>query len=199
LGIYNGPGDTDLPNPGKLTVKGTEAYENRVTEPSDIPNKKYVDDSILAFLSSEFQDTIREGTFAGAETEVEVQDTTVTGNPSQIRLSVGGALVATYFEDSVNLYDIKIDGNEISATQPNEDLVLTANGIGAVRVEDGLNLTTTPHNGTGVIDPAEPDSGTLLYSKERGLGGTGVHFVNEDETRDEIISANRALVYSMIF
>jgi hypothetical protein len=47
--------------------------------------------------------------------------------------------------------------------------------------------------------PLPPESGVNLYTTTRGVGGSGILFVHEDETRDEIISNNRALVYSMLF
>jgi len=195
LGVLaNGTG-----NPGVISVAGTVEYEKRVLDRDHIPNKQYVDDTIFAQLTSAFQRRIEDGSFAGSETYVEARDDTErVGEESRVEVAIKGVVVTDFREDYVDLYDIRVDGNKISSTGSNQDLVLSADGVGRVVVNDNLLLTKTPH-GDAVVDPGEPTDGTSLYSKTRGAGGTGVYFVNEDATRDELISKNRAIVYSMLF
>ena len=47
--------------------------------------------------------------------------------------------------------------------------------------------------------PPRPDDGVSLYTADEGPGDTGVYYVNKNETRDEIISRNRSLIFSMLF
>ena len=44
-----------------------------------------------------------------------------------------------------------------------------------------------------------PADGMILYVSNQAQGGTGLYFLNAESTKDEIISNNRSLVYSMIF
>lgn len=199
LGVYEGPGGTADPNPGKLTVLGTVDYENRVTDDDDIPNKKYVDDEILSFFSVTFQDQISEGTFSGTETAVEVFDDTVTGFQSHADIRIDGSTVADFYSDRIDLQDLRIAGSLIETTTSNEDLILSATGAGSVVMNDNLTITKTPGVDSLSVDPVEPNNGVKLYSKTENTGGTGLYFVNEDNKRDELISRNRALVFSMLF
>ena len=57
----------------------------------------------------------------------------------------------------------------------------------------------TPGTFTRQTDPATPADGVTLYSKPLADGGTGLFFVNEDTTADEIASRNKALLFSIIF
>jgi hypothetical protein len=77
--------------------------------------------------------------------------------------------------------------------------VLSAPGIGTVKIKDTLELTKTPGDDEGLLDPLLPPEGIKLYSKEPGTGKTGLYFVNEENYRDEVISKNRALLYGMLF
>lgn len=199
LGVYDGPGGTATANPGKLTVRGTVDYEDRITEDDDIPNKKYIDDAILRELEDALQSRIEEGTFAGTETYVETLDDTVTSQASRVLIGVDGNVVADFRSDSATIQEVQIVDNTIQSTLVNQDLVLTANGVGSVAIDDDLLLTKTPHNDTGVTDPIAPVDGIKIYGKAEGTAGTGIYFVNENNTRDELVSRNRALVYSMIF
>lgn len=199
LGEYAGPGGNAIGNPGKLTVRGTVDYEDRIGDDDDIPNVKWVVDEITAQFSSDFQRRIQSGTFATAETYVEAQDDTVTSQDSRVVFGIDGNVVVDYRIDNVTLYNVNINGNTIQSTETNQDLILTANAVGSVVVDDDLILTKTPHNGTGIVDPGEPSDGVKLYIKEEGLGGSGVYFVSDQGNRDELLSKNRAIVYSMIF
>jgi len=219
LGRFADGSQVGAANPGLVTVRGTNtatgnnnSYSDRINALPEadradvIPNVHYVNRVLEIELSTAFQDTIQEGTFNGTETRIEVQDTTVTSNPSKAIIAINGIIRNEFYETSAQMYNVEISGvgnnaGTISSksTIGNQDLVLTAEGVGRVVIQDDVVLTRTPHNNTGVTDPSQPNSGISLYNKEPAEGGTGVYFINEEGTRDELISSNRALVYSMLF
>lgn len=226
--ITTGGGDLGLIGSGSgvITVSGTTNYEQQVfyyTDPDTIdinggpnvngvrdsdyiPNAKSIADYINSFFEGQFQDAISEGLVS--PTTVEVKDFEITGTPSEIIFSVDNQIVANFFDNRLELNDLRISGTKIETTNSNEDLVLSAPGTGAVRVQDVLGIYKTPSiddPDQNLIEPGiqyaplAPESGVNLYTTDRSVGGTGILFVHEDETRDEIISNNRALVYSMLF
>lgn len=218
LGRYADGSGSGAASSGLVTVRGTNtaavgnSYAQRIialpsAEQDDvIPNVFYLNQVVNQQLSTSFQDTIQEGTFTGTETRVEVQDNTVAGNDSVIILAVNGITKAEYTETEAQLFNVEISGTGASAGKiasktsvGNQNLVLTAEGVGRVVIQDDVVLTRTPHDGTGVIDPLAPADGVSLYNKNEDLGGTGVFFVNQEGTRDELISKKRAIFYSMMF
>jgi hypothetical protein len=62
-----------------------------------------------------------------------------------------------------------------------------------VVVDDNLKITTAAQ------DPAQTPGSIVLYTKPETFGGTGIYFVNNETTRDELVSRRKALAYSMIF
>ena len=198
MGQYNLSGNV-TPNPGMLTVKGTASYEARVLDDDHIPNKKYVDDKVTNFFGTVVPNRIQVG-----DTKVQSYDASVAG-PSRIETEIDGTLVQDVRPTYSDQYGIRIEqtvyGTEIKTLGTSqEDLILSATGTGHVVVDDNLRLGYTPHEGVdGVTDPTTPTDGILLYSKPSNIGGTGMYFVNAENQRDEIISRNRALVFSMLF
>lgn len=198
MGQYNLSGNV-TPNPGMLTVKGTFEYETRVSDDDHIPNKKYVDDTVTNFFGTVVPNRVQVG-----DTRVQAYDDSVSG-PSRIEVGIDGNLIQDIRPTYSDQYGIRIEqtvyGTEIKTLGTSqEDLILSATGTGHVVVDDNLRLGYTPHEGVdGVTDPAEPDDGILLYAKTSQAAGTGMYFVNAESQRDEIISKNRALVFSMLF
>ena len=125
--------------------------------------------------------------------------TGLAANEPTIEVSVQNTKIANFYNNRILLADIEIRGTEIFTSSSNDDLTISANGGGVVRIKDTLELTKTPGDDDGLFDPAAPLNGTRLYSKTLSTGKTGLYFVNENEYRDEIISKNRALLYSMLF
>ena len=39
----------------------------------------------------------------------------------------------------------------------------------------------------------------VIYSRPEGIGKSGIFFVNTENNRDELVSKNRALLFSMLF
>jgi hypothetical protein len=264
--IYLQPGGS-----GAVTAFKVD-YETFVTQANDIPNKKYVDDSIVASISGLAITKIERG-----DTEVRVYDTVpsatlttlgASGNGVQATLNfalqpsfpftsgtqitvagvtpvgyngtytvlsssttsvtyangttgaqtVAGTVVAVGDPDSkatieidgvvkntflanqvdfaqsvINMAEIRIEESTISAPITSEDLVLQAQGVRSVRIDDTLMIKATGAN------PAHDSIGLKLYANSQGSGKTGLFYVNTSNIRDEIISKNRSLLFSMIF
>jgi len=119
--------------------------------------------------------------------------------PSEVRVTVQGTNVASFYEDRLEVSDIKLSGNEISTEASNQDLVITAPGTGAVRIGDVLHITETPHEDDVSQDPLAPIDGVKLYTKPARSGDVGVYYRNSNDTSGELISKNRSLLFSMLF
>jgi len=205
LGQYTGPGGDASPNPGKLTVSGTGGnYHLRMTDDDDIPNKRYVDDTIENYLSSNVPNRIEAGAFGDAITSFKVFDSSVDAGASRAELRLDTILEQEWRSFYTELYGIRIEqtdlGTEIKTTSTSEnDLILSATGTGSVVIEDNLRIARIGHEGDDRLEPNAPTEGVTLYADNSNAGATGIYFANEDGQRDEVISRNRALVYSMLF
>jgi len=187
----------------------------------DIPNRKFINDRIQFQLTQTRQPRIQDGTFGATETFVEVTDS--PGNVAGVStatVGIDGVITSTFRDTTTRFFDVVIEGNAIRSTIEDQSLVLVGDRYGSVEIDDSLVLTPTSQHlnglagpGDAVIDPATPPVGTKLYSKIEGTGGTGIYFVNQEveedingtltvtkpSNRDEIISKNKAILYSMIF
>jgi len=205
LGQYTGPGGDATPNPGKLTVSGTGGnYHLRMTDDDDIPNKKYVDDSIVEFLATNVPNRIEAGLIPDAITSFRVFDDSVDAGDSRAELRLDNVIEQEWRSFYTDLYGIRIEqtdiGTEIKTTSTSEnDLILGATGTGSVVIEDNLRLARIGHEGDDALQPDAPLEGVTFYADNSNAGATGIYFANEDGQRDELISRNRALVYSMLF
>lgn len=216
--IHTSGGNLFLINSGNgvISVTGTNNYEENVfvyqggtvnvnggpnnngcIDDDLIPNAKGVAEYLRAFFNTVFQNRIEQGTIT--PTYVETLDFEVTGLPSFVDIGVDNQSVAQFYDNRIELSDIRISGTQIQSTVSNADLELGAPGTGVVRINDTLELTSTPGPDDTEIDPAQPLDGVRVYSKTQSVGNTGIYFVNSSNNRDEVISNNRALVYSMLF
>jgi uncharacterized ubiquitin-like protein YukD len=118
---------------------------------------------------------------------------------SRVTVGVENNLIASFYSNRIELSDLQILGNEISTYNSNDSIVLSAPGVGTIKIKDTIELTKTPGDDEGLADPTAPIEGIKVYSKTPGTGKTGLYFVNENEYQDEIISKNRALLYGMLF
>ena len=191
-----------------VTVTGTNNYEkniyaytgnnitfngsnpDKLATPADddaLPNVRLLVDYVRSYHLYNFQQKISEG-----DTEVEVFDTSAGDPVSKAAIKINNNTVVEVFADQTNIEDISIDDNTISVLSTDDDLILSGNGTGSVQIPTTLLFTKSS-------DPTAPVDGVKLYSKAEADGGTGLYFVNENSTRDEIISRNKALLYSIIF
>ena len=202
-----GPLYITTPN-SAINVAGTVDYEknvftytgaaisNAVPINNDfIPNAKGVVDYITYALANNFQPGIQD-----ANTSVTATDFDTSSNESVVVITVDGAVISSFYSNRIELGDLKIQNNQLSTTNSNEDLVINAPGTGSVTVEDAFVITSSLYP-DDMNNPANssPTSGIKLYSTDEGAGDTGLYFVNKDNTSGEIISKNRALLYSMLF
>jgi len=181
-------------NSGVVTVGTSLNYENRVTDPNHVPNKKYVDDSISTAFATVLLPQIGDGVLTPSG--IVVRDEETSGVDSRIDFSIDSTVVAQLYSDGFEFTDIRISGTTIETiTTDADDLLLRAWGDGSVRIEDTLLINKVPSGYT----PSVPDDGVKVYTSNEYSGKTGIYFVNENETRDELVSKNRSLLFSMIF
>ena len=201
---------------GVVKVLGTDNYEDQVTHDDDIPNKKYVDDAIQN--NPTFQITKLDTRIIIADKEVTPNDietpgslayfTDVTGystfGESAASVIIDSDLVATFYPNRVVFGNSSSGGLEFSGTEittenslTNENITLRTQGTGKIQLNYALQMDQI----AGV--PAYVLGSTLLYSADPSLGTSGVFFVNDSATErlrtGELISKNKALVFSMIF
>ena len=213
-------GDLTLIGTGSGVVKviGTVNYENQVTDDDDVPNKKYVDDSILnnptfQIVAPQNQDT----RVAIADKDITPNDAGQPGSlayftattsyttygESAVSMIVDNNLVAQFYSNRAEIGDLELGGgperNEISsrASITNENIFIRTQGTGKLQTNYAVQIEKI-----GIV-PAYVSGNTLLYAAEPGLGTSGVWFVNDslDQSKQngELISKNKALVFSMIF
>ena len=168
---------------GVVSVEGTLDYETRVINDDHIPNKKYVDNAISAFVAS--PDQLVDG----------ISNLTIENNgiDSYLLLELNGQIKATWTDQFHTVQDLKIIGNRIEPTRSYQDLVLSATGTGHVQIDDSLKLKKIPFTPIGTSDS------TIIYGGDAGRGESGVYFKTSDNNGGELISARRALAFSVIF
>ena len=195
---YTGAGNitVDPAQPDRISRSGV--YDDDL-----IPNILAVTDFVKAHYERNLQSQlispgpdgfVQPGQFATGFSQIALSSTDAGDLVSKIDFKVNNLIdpVATYFETEIRLFDVKISNNEISTTDIDGDLIISGNGTGSVKVTSPLNLPKTS-------DPAQPTDGTTIYAKQEADGGTGVFFINDVGTQDELISRNKALLFSIIF
>jgi hypothetical protein len=193
---------------GVVKVAGTTNYRLQVTDNDDIPNKDYVDYSILN------NPTFQIRAPGGQDTRVIIADTQVspnnsstggslayyysqTGYPtieSTVGFLVDGVLAANIYADRVQLQRLEFDQTEIlTVGSGNDNIKFTPYGTGKVEVNASLQI----NNDVG--SPGIVSGSHVIYSRAESTGKSGLFFVNTENNRDELVSKNRALLFSMLF
>jgi hypothetical protein len=193
---------------GVVKVAGTENYRLQVTDANDIPNKDYVDFSILN------NPTFQIRAPQGENTRVIIADTQVTPNnastggslayyydqtgypttESTVGFFVDGVLAANIYADRVQLQQLEFDQTEIlTVGSGSANIKFTPHSTGKVEINASLQL----NNDIG--SPAIVSGSHVIYSRPESTGKSGIYFVNTENTRDELVSKNRALLFSMLF
>lgn len=195
---------------GVVKVAGTTNYRLQVTDNDDIPNKDYVDYSILnnptfqirapqsqdtRVIIADRQVTPNNSSTGGslayyqAQTGYPVSD----GTESGIGFIVDSQLTATFFANRVQLQDLEIFGSEIRHDNSNANIFINTNGTGKLQTNYGIQLDNNP------VSPGMITGSHVIYSKPESTGKSGLFFVNTENNRDELVSKNRALLFSMLF
>jgi hypothetical protein len=203
---------------GVVKVLGTINYEDQVTNDDDIPNKKFVDDAILnnptfQIVAPQAQDTKvviadkeitpnTSGT-AGSLAYFTATTTHSTYGESAVSIIVDNALVGQFYANRFETGDLEIGGgpdrNEITtrASITNENIYLRTQGTGKLQTNYAMQFEKI-----GTV-PSYVSDNVLLYAAAPGIGTSGVYFVNDSaevvKQNGELISKNKALIFSMLF
>ncbi len=213
-------GDLTLIGTGTGVVKviGTDNYENQVTHDDDLPNKKYVDDAILnnptfQIVAPQTQDTkvviadkdISPNTSGtpGSLAYFTSSTTHSTFGESAVSMIVDGMLIGQFYNNRFEVGDLEIGGgvdrNEITnrASITNENIYIRTQGTGKLQTNYALQLEKIG------VTPAYVTDSILLYASTPDIGTTGIWFQNDSaetaKRNGELISKNKALVFSMLF
>jgi len=203
---------------GVVKVLGTINYEDQVTEDDDIPNKKFVDDAIqnnptFQIVAPQSQDT----KVVIADKEIDAIDpggpgslayftsstTHSTYGESAVSIVVDGALVGQFYANRFEIGDLEIGGgpdrNEITSRAgiTNENIYVRTQGTGKLQTNYAMQFEKI-----GTV-PSYVSNNVLLYAATPSTGTTGIFFVNDSaeaaKQNGELISKNKALVFSMLF
>jgi hypothetical protein len=204
---------------GVVTVTGTTDYEKQiwpytgsaitVSPSADDKLSAPVDDDILVNVKGlkdyirdyhlyNFQDRIITGSATPTSVIVFDQEDDPLAT-SRVEITVDAATpTMTIYENRVDVEELRLINNAITTPNINGNIVLYGNNPtsptgGDVQIDDHLNFTIQGD----LTNP--PTEGVTIYSKTLGDGGTGLYFINEDGTKDEFVSRNKALLYSIIF
>ena len=205
---------------GVVKVAGTINYEDQVTAFGDdaIPNKKYVDDAILnnptfQIVAPQLQDTrviIADKdispNLAGTAGSLAYFTATTSYNTfgeSAVSIIVDNSLIGQFYSNRLEIGDLEIGGgldrNEISSRAgiTNENIFIRTQGTGKLHTNYAMQFEKI---GT---TPSYVSDNVLLYAAGLGAGTTGIYFVNDStdtaKQTGELISKNKALVFSMLF
>lgn len=197
--IYFEPGGTGTLRLGASIAPAN--YISRMNDDNDIPNKKYVDDEINAVvIGAAFPRIVQD------DTEVKITDNSQSGQTSKIEITIDGTLLGLWeptrfelYQQTTDIGSIRIEDDTISSLNSNQDLELVAPGTGSVRVNDSFVINNRPSIQDLAVDPLYDANGVKLYAKSPSGGDTGLYFVNTNDTRGEVISKNRALLFGLLF
>lgn len=218
-------GDLTLIGTGASVVKvnGTISYEQEIIDrdlaspgsADDIlTNKKYVDDAILnnptfQIVAPQAQDTrvaIADKqitpnipTEPGSLAYFTASTSFTTFGESAVSVIVDGQLNAQFYTSRTEIFDLEFNGTEITTKTAitNENIYIRTQGTGKLQTNYALQLEQLS------TTPAYVANNTLLYAADPDIGTTGVWFTNDSaevsKRNGELISKNKALVFSMIF
>jgi|TARA_B110000977_G_scaffold29539_1_gene38419 hypothetical protein len=189
--ITTAGGDLFLINSGTgvISVSGTADYENQVTDDDDIPNKKYVDDTVTTGIQTITIQSIQRG-----DSALNLYDSGLDAGVSAFRVSIDGTEVALFKRGSTEIEDIVFENNTISTVTSATDLTLSSSGTSFV-VIDGVLKMPIQSDATSFT----PGDNIVVYGKDPGFGNSGVYYTNKNNYEDELISTNRSLMFSMLF
>jgi hypothetical protein len=181
--------DTGAGVEGVLRINGIPEYEDNVLDDNDIPNKRYVDRSIIE--KPTFQ-------IVKIDSRVTVEDISDPQRDSlllesRVSTVVDSNVMLTAYNNRVEIQNLRFFTNVIENPSTNENIQLKTSGTGRVEFDFAAQF-----NHTGAV-PATVPVATVIYGDEPSPeGGSGVYFVNE-QVNGELISKRKALTFSIIF
>ena len=163
-----------------------------------IPNTQAVVDYVAYNFANVFLSQIGDGDVT--KSSIVIADFENSGVDSVITFAIDGNTIATATDDEWAFDKVRITGTVIETTETgSDDLILRANGTGAVRIDDMLHINSTPSDDDATMVPLFPDEGIKLYVSNQSHGNTGIFFANAENNRNELVSKNRALLFGMLF
>jgi hypothetical protein len=193
---------------GVVKVAGTLNYELQVTDDDDIPNKKYVDDAIISqpsfqivandtrvIVADKERDTFPpDPLIAGSIAFFEDQTGFNTVGQSAISVIIDGFLNSQFYTNRTEIFGLEFNSFEITTKDgvTNENIRIRTQGTGRLETNYALQIETIP------TIPAPVANSSTLFSNIPSIGTTGLYFSNTT-TNGELISKNKALLFSMIF
>ena len=163
-----------------------------------IPNTQAVVDYVAFNFANVFLSQIGDGDVT--KSSIIIADFENSGVDSVITFAIDGNTIATAKSDEWAFDKVRITGTVIETTESgSDDLILRANGTGAVRIDDMLHINSTPSDDDATMVPLFPDEGIKLYVSNQSHGNTGIFFANAENNRNELVSKNRALLFGMLF
>ena len=163
-----------------------------------IPNTQAVVDYVAFNFANVFLSQIGDGDVT--KSSIIIADFENSGVDSVITFAIDGNTIATAKADEWAFDKVRITGTVIETTDTgSDDLILRANGTGAVRIDDMLHINSTPSDDDATMVPPFPDEGIKLYVSNQSHGNTGIFFANAENNRNELVSKNRALLFGMLF
>jgi hypothetical protein len=188
---------------GVVNVAGTTAYELQVIAFGDdaIPNKKYVDDAIQGSPARQIRDDNTRIIIADREAIPTGGGLDYLGAvvaETQIQVVVDAIPNTTFFINRVVIQGLEVSDSEIANLDTNTDTYLRTTGTGKLRTNYALKIDQQGANVATVAGYSQ------LYAKTPSTGNTGLYFSTTSTTASpngnrELISTNRALLYSMLF
>jgi len=126
-----------------------------------------------------------------------------TYGESAVSIIVDNLLIGQFYANRFEIGDLEIGGgldrNEITsrASITNENIYVRTQGTGKLQTNYAIQVENI-----GVI-PSYVSNSVLLYAAAPSIGTTGLYFVNDSaevaKQNGELISKNKALVFSMLF
>ena len=184
--------------PAVLSVAGQTDYKSRVTDKDDIPNKDYLDFRLSTATITTATNALglRQG-----NTYITISDDSITGQPSKVTTYIDDVSTFVVQGGSIVMSGIAVVGQTIRPTTNNTNLTLQTQGTGTVVVNNGISI------GVSAAAPQATQGVVKVYSTTTiGAGSTGLLFKTLDvnaspvvTVQGELISARKALVFSIIF
>lgn len=170
---------------------GASNYEDRVIDPNDIPNKQYVNNYVAASGGVATVDRVYypiSGGFTAATSSIRAY-------ASNINFEIAHTLIASVTATGLTVSDINIFEDTITNVSVGNNLILSAL-TSTVEADAVLQL-----NDKG-LSPSAVYGATKIYTKDSDTtpapGKTGIYFTNYGNS-DELVSKNRALLFSILF
>ena len=162
-----------------------------------IPNTKAVVDYVAYNFANVFLSQIGDGDVT--KSSIVIADFENSGADSVITFAIDGNTVSQLYADRWEFDDLRFTGSVIDTLSSNEDLVLKSSGTGSIRIDDTLHLNRVPSDDDASMTPTAPSDGTKIYVANEYTGKSGIFFANDQGSRDELVSKNRALLFGMLF